>query len=200
MTSITFDPTQAPNKGGPRRRSIVSRPGPAPRPIVAEMATILVGLGFGACLALAVTADTWKQLVAPGGIAMFLGNLTGLAGSYLALVMVLLVSRVPIVERVLGQDRLLAAHRRLAPWPVSLILAHAVLLTFAYAEAARGRLGSDRHLHQVLPGHVDRDRRPFAHGRDSSHFRLFNPAPDAKGEVVGRPPPHVPVPSSRLRG
>ena len=68
---------------------------------------------------------------------MFLGNLTGLAGSYLALVMVLLVSRVPIVERVLGQDRLLAAHRRLAPWPVSLILAHAVLLTFAYAEAAR---------------------------------------------------------------
>ncbi len=146
MTSITFDPTQAPNKGGPRRRSIVSRPGPAPRPIVAEMATILVGLGFGACLALAVTADTWKQLVAPGGIAMFLGNLTGLAGSYLALVMVLLVSRVPIVERVLGQDRLLAAHRRLAPWPVSLILAHAVLLTFAYAEAARagvwGQIGT----------------------------------------------------------
>jgi len=68
---------------------------------------------------------------------MFLGNLTGLAGTYLALVMVLLVSRVPLVERVLGQDGLLAWHRRLAPWPISLIVAHALLLTLAYAEAAR---------------------------------------------------------------
>jgi len=68
---------------------------------------------------------------------MFLGNLTGLTGTYLALVMILLVSRVPMVERVLGQDGLLAWHRRLAPWPISLIIAHAVLLTFAYAEAAR---------------------------------------------------------------
>jgi predicted ferric reductase len=77
---------------------------------------------------------------------MFLGNLTGLAGTYLALVMVLLVSRIPVVERVLGQDKLLASHRRLAPWPISLIFAHAVLLTFAYAEAARsgffGQIGA----------------------------------------------------------
>ena len=77
---------------------------------------------------------------------MFLGNLTGLAGTYLALVMVLLVSRIPVVERVLGQDKLLASHRRLAPWPISLIVAHAVLLTFAYAEAARsgviGQIGA----------------------------------------------------------
>ena len=60
--------------------------------------------------------------------------------------MVLLVSRIPVVERVLGQDKLLASHRRLAPWPISLIVAHAVLLTFAYAEAARsgvfGQIGA----------------------------------------------------------
>ncbi len=75
---------------------------------------------------------------------MFLGNLTGLAGTYLALVMVLLVSRVPSVERVFGQDKLVAAHRKLAPWPISLIAAHALLLTVAYAEAARTGL-----LHQI---------------------------------------------------
>ena len=34
---------------------------------------------------------------------MFLGGFTGLAGTYLALVMVMLVSRVPVVERVLGK-------------------------------------------------------------------------------------------------
>ncbi|MGO9962389.1 MAG: ferric reductase-like transmembrane domain-containing protein [Acidimicrobiales bacterium] len=146
MSSLTFDPTYAPPSGRHRRPSVISRPGHAPRPVVAEVATVLAGLGFGACVALAVTAESWKQFSAPGGVAMFLGNLTGLAGTYLALVMVLLVSRIPVVERVLGQDKLLASHRRLAPWPISLIVAHAVLLTFAYAEAARtgvfGQIGA----------------------------------------------------------
>ncbi|MGA3354223.1 MAG: ferredoxin reductase family protein [Acidimicrobiales bacterium] len=137
MASLTFDPTYTAKRGKPRRGAVVSRPGRAPRPVVAEIATVLASLGFGACIALAVTAESWKQLSAPGGITMFLGNLTGLAGTYLALIMVLLISRVPVVERVLGQDKLLASHRRLAPWPISLILAHAVLLTFAYAEAVR---------------------------------------------------------------
>lgn len=137
MASVTFDPTYAPHSGKHRRQSVISRPGTAPRPVVADVAMVLAGLGFGACIALAVTAETWKQLAARGGVAMFLGNLTGLAGTYLALIMVLLVSRIPVVERVLGQDKLLAAHRRLAPWPISLIVAHAVLLTFAYAEAAQ---------------------------------------------------------------
>ena len=73
---------------------------------------------------------------------MFFGGFTGLAGTYLALVMVLLVSRVPVVERVLGQDGLLRWHRRLAPWPISLIAAHVVLLTLAYAQAARQGSGT----------------------------------------------------------
>ena len=137
MASLTFDPTYTPHGATHGRQSVISRPGAVPRPVIAEVATILAGLGLGACIGLAVTAASWKQLEAPGGVAMFLGNLTGLAGTYLALIMVLLVSRVPVVERVLGQDKLLASHRRLAPWPISLIVAHALLLTFAYAEAAR---------------------------------------------------------------
>ena len=56
-------------------------------------------------------------------MATFAGNLTGLVGTYLALLMVLLVSRIPFVERVLGQDGLLRWHRRLAPWPISLLVA-----------------------------------------------------------------------------
>ena len=68
---------------------------------------------------------------------MFAGSLTGLVGTYLALLMVLLVSRIPFVERVLGQDGLLRWHRRLAPWPISLLVAHAVFITVGYAQAAR---------------------------------------------------------------
>jgi predicted ferric reductase len=94
-------------------------------------------VGFGVTVGLAFTAESRHQLAAPGGVAMFLGNLTGLSGTYLALVMVLLVSRIPFVERVLGQDGLLRWHRRIAPWPISLIVAHVILLTMGYAQAAR---------------------------------------------------------------
>jgi predicted ferric reductase len=144
MASLTFDPVETSHRGKARKRTVTSRPGPVPRPVIAEIATTLAGLGLGVCLALAVTAESWKQLGATGGVLMFLGNLTGLAGTYLALIMVLLVSRVSVVERVLGQDKLLGFHRKLAPWPISLIVAHAILLTLAYAEVARTGV-----LHQI---------------------------------------------------
>ncbi|MGO8877295.1 MAG: ferric reductase-like transmembrane domain-containing protein [Acidimicrobiales bacterium] len=137
MASLTFEPVQSGRQVASRRRRPVSRPGPAPRPWAVDVAVIILGLGLGATLGLSVTAESWAQLHAAGGLAMFLGSATGLAGTYLALVMVLLVSRVPVVEHVLGQDGLLRWHRRLAPWPISLIVAHVVLLTLAYAEAAR---------------------------------------------------------------
>ena len=105
-------------------------------PWVVTAAVAILGLGLGATVATSVTGETLSQLRASGGVAMFLGGFTGLAGAYLALVMVMLVSRVPLVERVLGQDGLLRWHRRLAPWPISLIAAHVVLLTLAYAQAA----------------------------------------------------------------
>lgn len=69
-----------------------------------------------------------------------MGSLTGLAGTYLALVMVLLVSRLPLVERVLGLDGLVRWHRRLAPWPVSLLVAHALFITVGYAQAGHSGL------------------------------------------------------------
>lgn len=137
MAVSTFDPRTAPGRSKARRRREGSRPGPVPRRWTLDAATVVVGLGMGLCVGVALTAETHGQLSAPGGIATFLGSLTGLVGTYLALVMVLLVSRIPAVERVLGQDGLLRWHRRLAPWPISLITAHAVLLTLGYAEAAK---------------------------------------------------------------
>jgi predicted ferric reductase len=108
---------------------------PAPRPRQVDVALIIVAFGGGLTVGSALISETAGQLRAAGGIAMFLGNLTGLVGTYLALVMFLLVSRLSFVERVLGQDGLLRWHRRLSPWPISLIVAHAFLLTIAYAQA-----------------------------------------------------------------
>jgi predicted ferric reductase len=115
-----------------------------PRPALARTGLVVAGAGLGAVTALAITDETLAELRAPGGAATFLGSLTGLVGMYLALLMVLLVSRIPAIERVLGQDGLLRWHRRLAPWPISLLIAHALFITVGYAQAARAGLG-----HQV---------------------------------------------------
>jgi predicted ferric reductase len=120
----------------PRRRT-PGRGSPGPRPAYAGAALLVAAIGLGATAALTITEETASQLTAPGGLATFAGNVTGMLGTYLALMMVLLVSRIPLTERVLGQDGLLRWHRRLAPWPISLLVAHAVLITAGYAQATR---------------------------------------------------------------
>jgi predicted ferric reductase len=121
----------------PTRGAARGRPAPPPRPALVQAALAVAGIGLGVTTALAITTETASQLTAPGGPATFAGSLTGLVGTYLALLMVLLVSRIPFVERVLGQHGLLRWHRRLAPWPISLLIAHAVFITVGYAQAAR---------------------------------------------------------------
>ena len=84
-------------------------------------------------------AESAGSLGAPGGIATALGRLTGLLAAYAMVVVVLLVARVPPLERAIGQDRLVAWHRKLGPWPLYLLLAHAVLITVGYARAGARR-------------------------------------------------------------
>ncbi len=98
---------------------------------------IVIGLGMGLILGLPLVDGTRSELHVAGGTLMFLGSITGLIGTYLALLMVVLASRMPALERMLGQGGVMHWHRRLAPWPLILIGAHAVLLTFAYAQAAK---------------------------------------------------------------
>ncbi len=115
--------------GSPRRR----RPGYAPRPWVADLLLGLAGLGLGITLALVVSAESRGSLVAPGGLLLAGGRLAGFVGTYLILVMVVLIARLPWLERAVGQDRLVAWHRRLGPWALWLITAHVVLITLGYA-------------------------------------------------------------------
>ncbi len=105
--------------------------------MLARVALLVAGLGLGVTTALAIISQPPGPLGSGGGLATFIGSLTGLTGTYLALVMVLLVSRIPFVERVLGQDGLVRWHRRLAPWPIGLLIAHGVFITVGYAQAAR---------------------------------------------------------------
>jgi ferredoxin-NADP reductase/DMSO/TMAO reductase YedYZ heme-binding membrane subunit len=104
----------------------------------------LAGLGLAVTIALAISAESTGSLGAPGGLATAIGRITGLLAAYLMVIVVLLVARIPPLERAIGQDRLVGWHRRLGPWPLYLLAGHAVFITVGYARAAR-----DGVLHQV---------------------------------------------------
>ncbi|MDQ0383175.1 ferredoxin reductase family protein [Amycolatopsis thermophila] len=61
------------------------------------------------------------------------GRLTGLLCSVLLLAQVLLMARIPVLERAFGQDRLARLHRVTGLTSFDLLLAHLVLITWGYA-------------------------------------------------------------------
>ena len=72
-----------------------------------------------------------------------LGRITGLFGVYLALLQVLMLSRLPPLERLVGFDRLTAWHRVNGKVCVSLIVAHVLLITAGYSLADRLTFGHE---------------------------------------------------------
>ncbi len=133
----------------PRRR----RAGHPPRPWFADVFLGLTGLGLGVTLALVVTGESRGSLAAPGGLLIAGGRLTGFTGAYLMLIMVVLVARLPWLERAVGQDRLVRWHRQIAPWALILIGVHVVLITLGYAALAKS--GALHQLWQFLSSYPD---------------------------------------------
>jgi predicted ferric reductase len=81
-----------------------------------------------------------RNLQGLGEPATTLGRLTGLWASDLLLLQVLLMSRIPWVERAYGQDLLARRHRLAGFWSFWLMLAHVVLITVGYARSGTGGL------------------------------------------------------------
>ena len=100
----------------------------------------LGGLAAGTSL-LIVTAlwvsDGGVQALSNGGFALAAGQITGLWASDLLLLQVLLMARVPIVERAFGQDRLARWHRWVGFSSFWLMVAHIVLVTIGYGSLVR---------------------------------------------------------------
>ncbi len=101
-----------------------------------DFALTVAGIGLGVSLGIGVL-DVRTGLHLPGGPFRAVGTLTALAGTYLCLALLLLISRVPWLEREVGHDRMVSLHRRVAPWSLLLITAHVVFTTLSYAQAAR---------------------------------------------------------------
>ncbi|MFJ2440288.1 MULTISPECIES: ferric reductase-like transmembrane domain-containing protein [unclassified Streptomyces] len=64
------------------------------------------------------------------------GRLTGLLGGYLIAIVVLLMARVPALERRVGSDRVARWHAIGGRYAVSLIIAHVVLIVWGYSVQA----------------------------------------------------------------
>lgn len=139
-----------------RRRSLsrLGPPPPATGPLQDRKRATALGIaGAGLLVVIAVPISDAAGLQAPGGVAILIGSLTGLVGTYLAMLMVLLASRLPFVESALGFDGLLRWHRRLGPWPITLLTIHAVVLVIGYAQKAR--TGALHEIGTLISGFPD---------------------------------------------
>jgi len=79
----------------------------------------------------------------PGGVAIAAGQLTALAGTDAVLIQLLLMARVPWLERHVGLDRLAVWHRWNGFAAVWLLVGHAVLTTLGYAQSSHVSLVSE---------------------------------------------------------
>lgn len=92
--------------------------------MIAAEGGIAVAIG-----ALAQSASDWSD---PGLAITALSRIAAMAGTYLALVCLILVARIPWLEKELGQDYLVKLHRKIAPYSLYLILLHVVMVTVGY--------------------------------------------------------------------
>ncbi|SDB90629.1 Predicted ferric reductase [Raineyella antarctica] len=58
-------------------------------------------------------------------------------GTYGVLILLLLIARLPVLERAIGQDHLVTWHKRIAPWSMSLVFAHIILVVTSYGMDAK---------------------------------------------------------------
>jgi predicted ferric reductase len=100
----------------------------------ADVLALLAGIGFGVVIALVIYGETGGALHSPGGWFIAVGRFAGFTGAYLMLVMIVLIARLPWLERAVGQDRLVRWHRTIGGWPIALIFVHVVAITLGYAQ------------------------------------------------------------------
>jgi predicted ferric reductase len=122
-------------------------------------ATIRAAAALAVAAGLLLVAYWWA---AGGGIGdltdwatglLSAGRLTGLVASDMLLVQVLLMARVPPLERAVGQDRLARWHRWTGFTSFSLMLGHVALMTWGYAAGDLGAVpGTFWNLTVTYPG------------------------------------------------
>jgi predicted ferric reductase len=122
-----------------RRPATRRRPSPS-RAWWRDAAGLTAWLSMLFVVALWVSGRGLQQVGTAAGTLTTTGRLTGLVSADLLLLQVLLMARIPWVERSYGQDELARRHRLVGFSSITLMLAHVVLISLGYMLADRSRL------------------------------------------------------------
>lgn len=110
-----------------------ARPVTRPRLRNADMLVTACWVSVAAAVALFLSTGGPAQIADVAGGVTAAGIVTGLIGTDLILVVLVLAARIPWIDRTFGQDTAMALHRRLGKPALFLILGHGALLTVGYA-------------------------------------------------------------------
>lgn len=144
MTTKLRPATQTPNRSGPSVfRAAPGRPTQAAlfagqhrrRRLRTDALTVIAWGSVAAAVALWLADGGATVINSPASAFTALGIVAGLAGMDLVLLMLLLVARIPFVDRTIGHDRALEFHRMLGKPSLYLLLAHGLLIAVGYGLA-----------------------------------------------------------------
>ena len=100
-----------------------------------EVAIFLAFLGAGITIGFAIADSTYDDAHSVHGLMILTSRFSALLGTYLVLVSLIMIARVPWVERSVGFDKLVKYHRTMGPIALWLIATHLVLIVLGYAGA-----------------------------------------------------------------
>ena len=134
------------------------------RTAMADLLSVLAWSSTAFAVVLWVVTPSSRTITGVGSVITDAGIVAGLIGTDLTLVMLVLAARVPLIDRVFGQDNAIAVHRSLGKPVFYLLLAHGALLTLGYsAESATSTCTS------AAPG-------PLSRWRTASSLSALRPA------------------------
>jgi len=99
---------------------------------LANIFLAVLGLQGGIAIGAGVIAQPMSDWSHPNLAITAVSRIAAMVGTFLALMCLVLIARVPWLEQEIGQDRLVKWHRLIAPYSLYLIVIHVVLVSVGY--------------------------------------------------------------------
>lgn len=97
---------------------------------------LIAGIGLGAVIGSSLITVI-PDVDTPGGVANAIGSTAAMVGTYLCLMLLILISRIAWIEREAGHDRMVFWHRKIAPYSLAFIAMHVLFTTIGYAQVSK---------------------------------------------------------------